>query len=123
MAATPVDVLLVASLRINGQRSEPRRLIRSFQPTVGHDDVKVFPSPKSLQLLRKVQSLRDSKDIHILVRPNFPVTCDGDRLADGEEAKIFDCAKAPHVILDTRIKLNDLHPSLVHDNVRGLTNL
>jgi hypothetical protein len=122
MPATPIDVLLVASLRINGQRSEPRRLIRSLQPTVGKNHMNVLPSSKRLQFLRKVQSLRHSKYIHILVRPNFPVTGDGDSLADCEDAKIFDWLKGAQVILDTRIILKDLHPSLVHDNVRGLMN-
>src|ERR1700730_16223598 len=122
MPTTPIDVLIVARLRINGQRSEPGRLIRSLEPTVGEDHVNVLPSSKSLQFLRKVQSLRHSEDIHILVRPNFPVTGDGESLADCEEAKIFDGLKGAEVILDASIILKDLHPSLVHDNIRGLVN-
>ena len=86
-------------------------------------DMKVLPSLESLQFLGKLQSLRYSDYIQFLVRPNFPVTGDGDCLADYEEAKIFDGGHGTQVILDAGIILKDLHPPLVDDNVRGLINL
>jgi hypothetical protein len=46
----------------------------------------------------------------------------GDSLADCEEAKVFDGLKGTEIILDVGIILKDLHPSLVHDNIRGLVN-
>src|SRR5260370_1664050 len=103
MPATPIDVFLVADLGINRERGQPRGLIRSIQPAIGNYYVKVFPSAKSLQSRRKVQPLRDSKDIHILVRPNLPVTSDGDSLAACEEAKIFVGFKGVQVSLDAGI--------------------
>jgi len=66
--------------------------------------------------------LRYSDYVRILVRPNFPVTCDGDNLADCEEAKIFDGFKGTQVILNAGVILKDLHPSLVHNLVGGLMN-
>src|SRR3989442_3181654 len=60
MAATPTDVLLVASLCKNGQRSEPRRLIRSLEPTVRKDSLIVLPSSIGLQFVRKLRMLRHS---------------------------------------------------------------
>src|SRR5712692_3751141 len=54
LAATPVDVLLIASLCKNGQRNEPRRLIRSLEPTVGKDNLRVLPSSIGLQFVRKL---------------------------------------------------------------------
>jgi len=66
--------------------------------------------------------LRHSDYVRILVRPNFPVTCDGDSLADCEEAIIFDGCKGTQVILDTGVILKDLHPLLVHNYVGGLMN-
>src|ERR1700757_3938088 len=73
-AAAPVDfLLLVASLRKNGQGNEPGRLVHSLEPTVGNDNSTVLPSPIGLQFVRKLQTLRYSDDVNILVRPNFPV--------------------------------------------------
>jgi hypothetical protein len=123
MPTTPKNVLLVPSFGINGERNDSRRLIRSVQPTVGKYDMKVLPSLESLQFLSKLQSLRYSDYIQVLIRPNFPVTGDGDCLADYEEAKIFDGGHGTQVILDAGIILKDLHPPLVDDNVRGLINL
>jgi hypothetical protein len=54
LAATPVDVLLVASLCKNGQRNKLRRLIRSLEPTEGKDNLNVLPSSLSLQFVRKL---------------------------------------------------------------------
>ena len=54
IAATPIDVLLVASLGKNGQRNEPRRLIRYLEPTVSKDNVIVLPSSIGLQFVRKL---------------------------------------------------------------------
>ena len=54
LAATPVDVLLVASLYKNGQRNEPKRLILSPEPTVGKDDLTVLPSSIGFQFVRKL---------------------------------------------------------------------
>src|SRR5882672_4510054 len=54
LAATPIDVLLVASLYKNGQRNEPNRLILSPEPTVGKDDLTVLPSLIGLQFVRKL---------------------------------------------------------------------
>jgi len=53
-AATPIDVLLVPTLCKNGQRNEPRRLIRSLEPTIGKDNLKVLPSSIGLQFVRKL---------------------------------------------------------------------
>src|SRR5713226_226654 len=66
--------------------------------------------------------LRHSDYVRILVRPNFPVTCDGDSFADCEEAIIFDRCKGTQVILDAGVILKDLHPLLVHNYVCGLMN-
>src|SRR2546422_10008594 len=122
MAATPRDVLLVASLCKNGQRNKPRGLIRPLEPTVGKDSLIVLPSSIGLQFVRKLQMLRHSDYVRILVRPNFPVTCDGDSFADSEEAKIFDGCKGTQVILDAGVILKDLHPLLVHNYAGGLMN-
>src|ERR1700731_919987 len=97
-------------------------IIRSVEPTVGQDHVNVLPSSKSPQFLRKVQSLRHSGYIHILVRPNLPITCDGESLADCEEEIVFDGLKGAQVIFDAGIVLKNLHPSPAHDKVRGLMN-
>src|SRR5260370_37887511 len=86
LPATPVDVLLlVASLCKNGQRDTSRRLIRSLEPTVCKDNLTLLPSSIRLQFVRKLQTLRYSDDVRILVRPNFPVTGDGDSLAHCDE--------------------------------------
>src|SRR2546425_6427018 len=120
MAATPRDVLLVASLCKNGQRSEPRRLIRSLEPTVGKDSLIVLPSSIGLRFVRKLQMLRHSDYVRILVRPNFPVTCDGHSLAGCQEPEIFDGCKGTQVILDAGVILKDLHPLPVHNYVGRL---
>ena len=77
----------------------------------------------SLSNIRKVQMLRHSDDVRVLVRPNFPVTCDGDSLADCEEAIIVDGRKGTQVMLDTGVILKDLHLLPVHNNVTTLMNL
>ena len=59
--------------------------------------------------------LRYSDYVRILVRPNFPVTCDGDSFVDCEEAKIFDGCERTQVILGAGVILKDLHPLLVHN--------
>src|SRR6266566_731304 len=122
MAATPREVLLVASLCKNGQRNEPRGLIRSLEPTVRKDSLIVLPSSIGLQFVRKLQMLRHSDYVRILVRPNFPVTCDGHSLAGCEEPKIFDGCKGTQVILNAGVILKDLHPLPVHNYVGGLTD-
>ena len=54
LAATPRDVLLLASHCKNGQRNEPRRVILSVEPTVGKDDLTVLPSSIGFQFVRKL---------------------------------------------------------------------
>src|SRR5712692_8678203 len=66
--------------------------------------------------------LRHSDYVRILVRPSLPVTCDGDSLADCEEAKIFDAFKWTQVILDASVILKDLYPTLVDNRVICLMN-
>src|SRR5207247_7696912 len=73
MAATPTDVLLVASLCKNGQRNAPSGLIRSLEPTVGEDSLIVLPSSIGLQFVRKLQMLRHSTYVCIIVRLYFTV--------------------------------------------------
>src|SRR5260370_13445441 len=82
LPATPVNLLLlVASLCKNGQRDTSRRLIRSLEPTIGKDNLTLLPSSIRLQFVRKLQTLRYSDDVRILVSPNFPVTSDTASLA------------------------------------------
>jgi hypothetical protein len=59
--------------------------------------------------------LRYADYVRILVRPNFPVTCHGDSLADREKEKIVDGFKEAQVIFDVGVILKDLHPLLVHN--------
>src|SRR6267142_599676 len=66
--------------------------------------------------------LRYSDYVRILVRPNFPVTCEGDSLADCEETKIFDGCERTQVILGAGVILKDFHPLLVYNYVGGLMN-
>jgi hypothetical protein len=120
--ATPIDVAVVTRFRINGERNESRWLIRSPEPAVGKHNMNVLPTLESPQFLRKVQSFRDANYIHIVVRPNFPVTCDGDGFADCEEGIIFDGFKGTQVIFDAGIVLEDLHSPMVYDNVGSLLN-
>src|ERR1700690_1368658 len=51
-AATPIDLVVVLSLRGYGQRDEPRGLIRSPEPTVGHHGLVVFPFAGKFVMLR-----------------------------------------------------------------------
>ena len=54
LAATPIDVLFVASLCKDSLRNEPPRLIRQLEPTVRKDNLTVLPSAISLQFVRKL---------------------------------------------------------------------
>src|SRR6266851_9317178 len=51
-AATPIDLLVVLSLCRDGERNEPRSLIRSLEPTVGHHTLVVFPLAGKFVMLR-----------------------------------------------------------------------
>ena len=43
LAVTPVDLLVVLGLCSDGERNEPRSLILSLEPTVGHHTMVIFP--------------------------------------------------------------------------------
>src|SRR5260370_27055709 len=116
LAATPVHPPVALSLSIDGERSEPRRLILSLEPAVSDHTLVVFP------LAGKFVMLRHSKDVGILVGPDFAVTGDGVDLADCEKSEIEDGFEYTQAILNVGPILEDLHPPLVDNNVCGLTN-
>jgi hypothetical protein len=54
LAAAPIDLLVVFSLRRDGVRNEPRSFARPLEPTVGKDYLIVLPSSISFQFVRKI---------------------------------------------------------------------
>src|SRR5207245_6896630 len=56
-AATPIDVLLVASVCENGHRNEPTRFIRSLERTVSKDNLTVLPSSIRLHFVGKLHEV------------------------------------------------------------------
>ena len=54
LAATPIRVLLVASLGKNSPRNQPLRFVCSLELSVGEDNLILFPSPVFFQLFREI---------------------------------------------------------------------
>src|SRR6266702_4710858 len=115
-AATPMDLPIVLCLRKDGKRDEPRDLIRSPEPTVGHDRLVVSP------LAGKFEMLGDAENIDVLVGPDLAVAGDGDDLVDREESEVEDGFEDTDAILGLGTILKDLYPTLVHNRVSGLMN-
>ena len=117
-----MDLFVVAGFRKDGQRNELRRIIRLLEPTIGEDYANIAPSSISLQFVGEIQSLRDSDDIHIVVRPDFSITCDGNRPAFCEEPKILDWFKWTQIVFDAGVVLKNFKALLIPDNIEGVIN-
>src|SRR6266571_243624 len=116
-AATPINLLLVEfGLRRDGERDEPRSLIGSPEPTVGHDRLVVSP------LAGKFEMLGNAEDVGVFVSPDPPIAGDSEVLAGGEEYEVGDGFEDTDAILDLGTILKDFYPTPVDDGVRELMN-